>query len=153
MLQLDLKYSDVQYRNKTPTKLYLHDKPSESNFDGCCEKVSWKVWVHGQQLVLGAGSQLDTVPERWRRRELCCSCLRSSSSDLLHILPLMLLSKVLETVHNDASIVTVIDIDTWGAQPALQVIYRQRYVLSVGPTCTQGYLYVLNSDIIEHQPG
>ena len=76
---------------------------------------------------------------RWRRRELCCSCLRSSSSDFFHILPLMLLSKVLETVHNDASIVTVIDIDTWGAHPALQVIYRQRYVLSVGPTTHTRY--------------
>ena len=129
---------NILYLRSQMSKIILHDKPPESNLDGCCqascEKVSWKVRIHGQQLVLGAGSQLDTVPERWRRRELCCSCLRSSSSDLLHILPLMLLSKVLETVHNDASIVTVIDIDTWGAHPALQVIYRQRYVLSVGPT-------------------
>ena len=31
--------------------LVLHDKPPESHFYGCgeagCEKVGWKLWVHG----------------------------------------------------------------------------------------------------------
>jgi hypothetical protein len=80
------------------SKIYLHDEPPEMCCQASCEKVSWKVRAHGQQLVLGAGSQLDKVPKRWRRKELCCSCLRSSRSDLLHIFPPMLLSKFLETV-------------------------------------------------------
>jgi hypothetical protein len=37
----------------------------------------------------------------------------------LHKIPLMLLSQVFETVYSNASIVTIIDIDTWGAHPAL----------------------------------
>ena len=44
----------------------------------------------------------------------------------------MLLRKVLETLHYDAGVVTVPDIDARGSQPRLQVVDRERDVLRVG---------------------
>ena len=74
------------------TKIILNEKPPESHIDGQAsyEKVSRKVRIHVQQLVVGDFEIL-------RRRELCYS-----TSDLIHLLPLRLSSKVL-----DASIVTI----------------------------------------------
>ena len=49
----------------------------------------------------------------------------------------MLLTKVLETVHDDANIVTIIHIDTWEAHPTVHVLM---YILSVGHKTIQ-YTY------------
>ena len=65
------------YLRSQMTKIILNEKPPESHIDGQAsyEKVSRKVRIHVQQLVVGDFEIL-------RRRELCYS-----TSDLIHLLP------------------------------------------------------------------
>jgi hypothetical protein len=59
-------------------------------------------------------------PERCGRLYVRAAALAVNIADLLCVLPLVLFRKGLEALHNDASIVAVVHVDTRGSHPCLQ---------------------------------